>query len=61
MYIKLNSIILICLIVYLANLDVTECCVLALSQGLDHHEGGHEVVLLDVLQHLRDLPFALLP
>ena len=42
------------------NLDVTEGCVLALGQGLNHHEGGHEVVLLDVLQHLRDLPLALL-
>ena len=43
---------------YLSNLDVTEGCILALSLGLDHHEGGHEVVLLDVLQHLRDLSFA---
>ena len=24
---------------YLSNLDVTEGCVLALGQGLDHHEG----------------------
>ena len=45
----------------MSNLDVTEGGVLALCQDLYHHEGGHEVVLLNVLQHFRDLPLALLP
>ena len=41
-------------------LDVTEGGELALCQCLYNHQWGHEVVLLNVVEHLRDLSLALL-
>ncbi len=34
------------------HLDIIEGCVLTVGQSLYDHEGGHEVVGLDVMQHL---------
>lgn len=43
----------------MANLDVTEGCKLALSKGLDHHQRWHQLLLVDVLQDLSNVTFAL--
>lgn len=43
-----------------ANLDITEGCKLALSQSLDHHQGRHQLLLVNVLQDLSNVTFALL-
>ena len=43
----------------MSYLDVAECGVLAVRQGLDHHERLKETALLDLVQHLLDVAFAL--
>lgn len=43
-----------------ANLDITEGCKLALGQSLDHHQWRHQLLLIDVLQDLSNVTFALL-
>ena len=41
------------------HLDVREGGKLAVCQALDHHQRRHQLVLVNVLQNLRDLTFAL--